>query len=432
MRSLVPALTVGLVVLAAGAHAPPASACAILPIDNPRAPRLSLERVAILYDEARQTEHFVREVRFDGASAAFAFVVPTPSRPEVAAVVRPPFDALEQTFPLEPPPQAAGGPEPGAKSAAPMRASVTVLSEQRVGKFTAFVLAANDAAGLERWLGDNRIVLPPGGRPWLDHYVGLSFFFTAFRYEAPGRPAPTPADRPAPGQFATPPPSNGVAPPEAAPPERTFVVDDTPASLTSETVRLTFRTPLPFYPYLEPARADPGAGAPHTMQVWLVSHDVREPRLRRFATSREPRWAWAWQARLAYEADGADVARAFGELGNFVGGGTLRVQTFRDERANRDGFGDVVFPPADTSLDGGAFVATATPLLGDLGRGLHVGAPEPDEGTQEERFRVLPSAGGCACRVGPTRDERDGALGALALLVAAAAAFAGRRHGRQS
>src|SRR6186713_1601474 len=58
-----------------------ASACALMPIGNAPPPSLASERVLILYDEERQLEHFVREVRFDDAAGTFAFVVPTPERP---------------------------------------------------------------------------------------------------------------------------------------------------------------------------------------------------------------------------------------------------------------------------------------------------------------------------------------------------------------
>ena len=46
---------------------------------------------------------------------------------------------------------------------------MTVLSKERVGSFTAFVLAATDSAALERWLKDNQLVVPPETRAWLDH-----------------------------------------------------------------------------------------------------------------------------------------------------------------------------------------------------------------------------------------------------------------------
>jgi MYXO-CTERM domain-containing protein len=410
MRSSFPRLALAPLALAlAGACLPAsdASACAILPVDAGRAPHLSVERVAILYDEVRRIEHFVREVRFDGASSAFAFVVPTPGLPEVSKVASPPFDDLTREFPLDPPPQAPGflsGFASASKAAAPE--GVALLSTQQVGKFTAFVLAATDPVGLGQWLTDNRIALPSGGKEWLDHYVRLNFYFTAFRYESPGASG-SPED--ASSRFATPP---GASRPGEAP---------AGSSLTSETVRLSFPTAVPFFPYLEPARADKTDDRPHSMEVWLVSRHAREPRLRRMAQSHAPRWGWAWEPRLAYEPEAGYVAHTLGELGPLLPrDGRYHVQTFRDERTNRDGWGDVLFPIAKAPLDAPSWRATATSLLGDLDRSLHVGELEPGEIDRETSLKVPLSARGCACAVGEGSDGRAFwlALTGLALLAA--------------
>jgi MYXO-CTERM domain-containing protein len=420
---------IGLAACAALVTPPPAHACAVLPAEGAAIPSLAVERVLVLHDAERRLEHFVREVRFDGAAGAFAFVVPTPTRPEVAAVDRPPFDALAETFPIDPPPEP---PDPDSKSAgmaaaAPPPQSVAVLSVQQVGKFTAFVLAANDAAGLEKWLTDNRIAVPPGGRAWLGHYVALNHFFTAFRYEAPRTPAspsePPPPNAPAPaGGFATPPPGH--------PPVTVPLAPDAaaPAPMTSETVRLTFAAATPYFPYLEPVRGASASTATHEMQVWLVSRERRAPRLRRFVAGQAPRWAWPWQAGVAYEKDAVVVRGALGELAALAPrDGTLMVQTFRDPRTNRDGWGDIVFPAEDADLDSPAFAASLTPVLGDLGSLIHTGALEPDELAAEDRFRLPPGAGSCGCSV---PDAAGGAAGLAAAALAALAAVTHRRRRR--
>jgi MYXO-CTERM domain-containing protein len=398
-----------------------ATACAILPVDGSSGPRLSVERVALLYDDAAQMEHLVREVRFDEADGAFAFVVPTPGKPNVAAVTTPPFDDLSRAFPLEPPPEEpsrfslGGGAE--AKSAP---AGVTVLSQSRIGKFTAFVLAADDTSALDQWLRDNRITLPAGGKEWLDHYVALRFYFAAFRYEAPARarrgPVPVESAPEQPGQFASPPPGVTPAPPpqDNAPP---YPDSDAPA-LTSETVRLSFPARVPFFPYLEPSHsARPGAET-HTMEIWLVSRAEREPRLRRMAKGRPARWAWPWQTRLAHKADSSALDGPLHELGALLPrDGTYHVQTFRDERINRDGWGDILFPVATTPADEPRWLKTAVSFVGDLDSGIHAGDPEPREDDNESSFRIAPSARGCACNLGERSDDSGAwlALSALGL-----------------
>lgn len=418
-------------------HPNSAPACAILPIDVPDGPRLSVERVALLYDEGQKMEHFIREVQFDQASGAFAFVVPTPTRPELAAVTSPPFDALQSAFPLEPPPQEPSRSFFGgeAKSAVPPSQGVTILSTERIGKFTAFTLAASDPAALARWLHENRITVPPGGREWLDHYVGLKFYFAAFRYEAPARGpvanTPPPPQSPPSSGYATPP---GVDSPPPAPPPPVPPYSGPPSmspgtAMTSETVRLSFSTPVPFFPYLEPAHGS-RQDSSHTMEVWLVSHHPREPRLRRMAQGQPARWAWPWAARMAYETGAEDVARPLGELGTLLPrDGSYHVQTFRDERVNRDGWGDILFPVAESPPEEPSWLATATSFLGDLEHGIHTGVADPSEAESESAFRVSPSARGCACHLAPLHDDTAAWLSLAALGLTLTLRRARRRPG---
>ncbi|MEJ7731164.1 MAG: DUF2330 domain-containing protein [Polyangiaceae bacterium] len=373
-----------------------ADACAILPAERSATPDLAAERVLILHDAERGLEHFVREVRFNGFAGTFAFVVPTPTQPEVAVVEKPPFDDLERAFPVDPPPplpppwaKSAGAPPPQAV------ASVQVLAVRQVGKFTAFVLAASDAAGLEKWLIDNRIEVPAGGKAWLRHYIGLQHFFTAFRYDAP------------------------VASPSPA-----------AAEMTSETVPLTFAASTPYFPYLEPEHgAAGGSGFTHQLHVWLVSNQRRAPRLRRFATYHPPRWAWPWNAGMVYERDAGAVGPALGARAPLAPRqGALVVQTFYDRRTNRDGWGDIVFPADRLDLGDPAIAAGFTPILGDLGKLIHHGAPESyDEVESEETMRLPPGSGACGCHL-PGAGGGPGSSGPDALAALAASALGRRRR----
>lgn len=399
--------------LMVASRAPSASACAILPTEGDSGPRLSVERVAILYDDDSKIEHFVREVRFSGAAAAFAFVVPTPSKPELASVKAPPFDALEEAFPLEPPADERGGEK---SAAAPT--GVEVLSTQRIGSFTAFVLAANDAAALDHWMKENRIALPPGAREWLDHYVGLKFFFTAFRYEAPeGAAAPSPP--PSEGNFASPP--GGQQPTDDEPPPHPPGEIRPDAKMTSETVRISFRTPVPFYPYLEPAFNQQTVDPNRAMLLWVISRKARYPRLRRVVREKPPRWAFPWEARMAYEKSADEVLRPLGEIGPLLPGGkSYHVQTFLDFRSNRDGWSDVLLPDSEDDDDDGSWRSVATSFLGDLDHPLTVGVLEPAEPENEAMFRVPPRAGGCGCRAVEKGGDLESALaiGAAGIVVA--------------
>src|SRR5450432_3186801 len=67
-------------------------------------PSLAHEQVLLAYDARGRKEHFVRRVVFRRTDGVFGFVVPVPSRPEVASVPGNPFRALDEWFPFRRPP----------------------------------------------------------------------------------------------------------------------------------------------------------------------------------------------------------------------------------------------------------------------------------------------------------------------------------------
>src|ERR1043165_6357879 len=89
--------------------------------ESDRRPSLAYEQTLIVYDAEKRREHFVREVVFSASRQPFGFVVPTPSRPEVAKVKKSPFAKLRDEFPFR-------RPHPGGRvAAAGMEDSVEVL-----------------------------------------------------------------------------------------------------------------------------------------------------------------------------------------------------------------------------------------------------------------------------------------------------------------
>ena len=231
-----------------------AAACSLVPSDvaacgaffsrrttTVTVPSLQVEQVLVIHDSKTEREHFIREVAFRDAKEPFGFVVPTPSLPTVATVARSPFEELAKDYYPDPP----GRPAldlalvglSGAGVGGGVSTKVTVLSEQRVGSFTAFVLAATDSAALKSWLDRNQLATTPASDAWLAHYVALSFYFVAFRYEVPD-------------------------------------VKTTRERTKSETVRISFASPLPFYPYREPDHPKADASPlPRELAVWLVTSE---------------------------------------------------------------------------------------------------------------------------------------------------------------
>lgn len=289
-------------------------ACAtFVPEGSGSHPSLAVERVLVAYDEPKGVEHFVREAVFDDAGRAFAFVVPVPSRPEVAAVENEPFTVLERAFPF-------ARPEPRRRELAPPRAApsrglmpsaVTVLEQKMVGHFRAFVLTATGADGLDAWLAQNGFASGPSERAWIAPYVEKGWFFVALKPD--GR-------APAGGRYS------------------------------SEPLRISFATPVPFYPYREPPQAS--GRSPRVLALWFLTNGaVRTP----LATDESRTLVRPWHAGLSYPINARTPITLESPLrASWMPRGTLRVQTFEDQKPHRGAF-------SDTWL-----VAKSLPLPGEL------------------------------------------------------------------
>ena len=61
----------------------PILACAIAPSGN-KPVAIADESAIIIWDAANKTQHFIRRASFQSAAPDFGFLVPTPSKPELA------------------------------------------------------------------------------------------------------------------------------------------------------------------------------------------------------------------------------------------------------------------------------------------------------------------------------------------------------------
>lgn len=219
-----------LALLLAGLVRPPsAQACATAPRGEATI-EVASESAVIVWDEAKKREHFIRGATFAGSAKEAAFLVPTPTVPELAAVTNEPFTAIAKRA------------EPAHKtvtdwgvtmlplcllftltrssSKASALAGVEVVANQRVGDYDATVLRGTSAEAITKWLDENKYPARPALQRWLAPYVERGFYFTAFRL------AETPRE----------------------------------GGLAATTVRISFDTPQPFYPYREPDDATPHYG----------------------------------------------------------------------------------------------------------------------------------------------------------------------------
>jgi hypothetical protein len=164
--------------------------------------RVDAEEALIVWDAARRTEHFIRRADFrkEGGDA-FGFVVPTPTRPELAEADEGVFSRLADRYTRRERLRRASGGE-----------HVEVVQVARVAGMDATVLRATDPQALAAWLQRHGFAARPGFAAWLSRYTSGTWHITAFRYDGGPRPA-----------------------------------------FGSRAVRLSFQTPRPFYPYAEPA-----------------------------------------------------------------------------------------------------------------------------------------------------------------------------------
>jgi hypothetical protein len=310
-------------------------------------PSLSYEQVLILHDPINEKEHFIREVAFHGGSEPFGFVVPTPTQPEVAKVDKSPFDSLRYEFPFV---FGGGGfgTGTGFGNGHGKLGGVSVLGVSKVGSFTAFVLAADDEKGLAQWLRDNGLTSTADADAWLAHYVRMKFYFVAMRYDPP-------------------PPRAADASPAGALPSQ-----DAGGRLKAETIRISFSTPVPYYPYLEPKRPPEPPGSPpaRLLELWLATPARLQPISARTAKGQtswvRPMVEGTRVPPLDPAVTRSALAKVLGDLSTLMPTGPVVVQTFQDQKLSREGYDDILFvPEAKTALHRDE-VEKLRPLLGIL------------------------------------------------------------------
>ncbi len=295
-------------------------------------PSLSREKVLLIHDAQAGRQHFIREVAFERASEPFGFVVPTPTRPDVGSVASNPFTRLRDRFPFTKPRGMLigyGGGHASLGGSGGRYQGVEVLEVEKIGSFTAFVIAATDVGGLTRWLADNDLVSTPETDLWLTNYVRAGFFYVALRYD---------------------PPKSG---------KRSGMI-------AAETIRISFATPVPYYPYFEPTTQLPERK--RLMELWTIGSEAVVPVALRDAEG-ERRWLSPLRAGItSVDARKLSEAALSKELEVFLpqGEGELVVQTFQDQKLTRSGWGDILFAAKQPRTLSPRELADLRPLLAIL------------------------------------------------------------------
>lgn len=210
-----------------------ASACAAVFRDD--APvQLAGEEALIIWSPDAGVQHLIRKIGFRGATEDFAFLVPTPGRPELGEASPSVFSSLFELYRRPPPAPRRGSAEWLDRERPEVGDPFVSVVERRVvaGLDTA-VLVASDVDALDAWLREHRFSSGRAVRRWLEPYVARSFFVTAFRY------APT----------------------------------ETGVTFSSANVRMSFASAVPFFPYSEPRTGRQGAARPFRVSV-IAPHRV--------------------------------------------------------------------------------------------------------------------------------------------------------------
>ena len=180
-----------------------------------------------------------------------------------------------------------------------------------------------------------RLASTPETEAWLEHYVERHFFYVAMRYDPKRVEAKKDHE------------SKGEQPPK----------------LSAETIRISFSSPLPYYPYLEPLHRVAEKQAPRIVSLWLASNEAFVPvTLERRGSERH----WVTPFREGARSDSAEegLRDALGDdLGRLASSATKVVQTFEDQKTTRAGFGDVVFVPEKSAPRDNKRKAELEPML---------------------------------------------------------------------
>lgn len=218
------------------------------------------QTVALLWDPATKTEHFVRRASFKGDADDFGFLVPTPAQPELDESGDAAFPVLaditkpEIVYERRPTQLCSGCLRSASKASASAPAQVpevVVLEEKTVAGFHAAVLEATNATALVAWLKEHGYAFSPEVEAWAKPYVDGGWKITALQVAKPKSDA------------GAAPPSAEPRPPSAGEP-----------SVAAAALRISFKTERPLFPYREPdttkAASDLGA-AGRMLRIYLVS-----------------------------------------------------------------------------------------------------------------------------------------------------------------
>lgn len=146
------------------------------------------QTVILLWDPATKTQHFIRKASFKSDADDFGFLVPSPSKPELAESGNEAFPVLQKL--TEPEVRTVSRPRGGGcgcseyKSTGKVAATpdaVQVLDRKLVAGFDAAVLEATSAKALTDWLKEHGYAYSPEIAAWAEPYIKDKWKITALK-----------------------------------------------------------------------------------------------------------------------------------------------------------------------------------------------------------------------------------------------------------
>ncbi len=255
--------------------APPAAGCCPAPPSGK--PVVNADQtVIIIWDAASRTEHFIRQASFKSQADDFGFLVPTPNQPQLSESGNEAFPFLIKLTEPErkktPRPSGSLGCGCGAPRVRMLEATpgVKLLAEKLVAGFQAVVLEAKSANALVGWLKEHGYAFSPEVEAWAKPYVEAGWKITALR----------------------------VAKSKDGRNEQT---------VTASSLRLSFKTDRPLFPYREPDPRKQAAalGAQHRLlRIYFLADARYQGELTREV-------AWTGQVAWANPLSSPDHKRLF-------------------------------------------------------------------------------------------------------------------------
>jgi len=203
----------------------------------------------VIWDEAHQTEHFIRNANFRSGADNFGFIAPTPGKPELHEASNQAFYTLANLAPQPAIFARGGGGFGGGMDRA--KAEVKVIQEADVAGFHATTLWSTDAHAINDWMNSHGYVSTPEVEKWADRYTKRGWYLTAFK-----------------------------------------VIDKTKLAASTGTVRMSFKTTRPYNPFYVPS-SNILVDKKGTLRVYFVAvgdYDAKIGPHAEYGTWQTPQW----------------------------------------------------------------------------------------------------------------------------------------------